>query len=346
MALLWMEGFDTYNAFTDITRHERYYEEIAGSDPVFITGSSGSGQALEADSKANDIGFTFSQASTSTFYGGFSIKIDEYNPAERYVFRFFEEANANESFYIVMHSGKVHIHRGTTTLVSTALMAVNKWHYVAFKIFLDNTTGTVDIYLDGILSESASSIDTIDAGGGATIQHVYIEFPSGIYMAIDDVYFGDDSGSDLTDVVTVASIETLLPDGAGSSTQFSPDGAASPSGDNYQNVNGSTKDDDTTYNTSSTATHKDMFTMGSMSASSGTVYAVQVKGAYAKQDAGYREVRNVLLSNATTSNGATKGVIYSDYQTNADIFENDPDGGGNWTVSAVNAIEAGYEIVS
>jgi len=342
MALLWMEGFEGYSSYADIMNDNRYAEDTTSGAATLVSGRGG-GQALQCANSAMIALVILPQNSSSTIYGGFAFKDTSSTTSIRDIFHFGGDSSATPTFYVGIYNKTVYISTSlsdTTPLVS-ARYITNVWHYVSFKIFLNNSTGTIDLYLDGVLEDSGTGLDTIGSGADSTIKVITFDAPN-LYTSVlfDDIYFGDDSGSDLTDIVKEIAIESLLPDGAGGSSQFTP-----LSGSNYQNVDETTSDGDTTYNSSSTATHKDLFTTASMSTTSGTVYAVQVKNKFSKDDASYRTVKNKIKSSATESDGSTTGATYSEYKTNVDIFENDPNGGGNWTISSVNAIEIGYEVV-
>jgi hypothetical protein len=71
--------------------------------------------------------------------------------------------------------------------------------------------------------------------------------------------------------------------------------------------------------------------------------AVQVATVARKDDAGSRSLRAVLKSGATTANDATLGTLYAVYD---DRFEVDPATGTAWTKAAVDARQAGVEVVA
>lgn len=341
MALLWVEGWDNYTDYTEILEDRRYHEEFSASSPTLVAGRSG-GQALRLNNSSNEFRCYLDQNSTTTVFGGFAIKINTASTGGYYIVVFHDEFQTGKTIAISIDD-EYFVSVGLSTDRSSNLVSCRlkegKWHYVSYKIVFSNTVGEVYLYLDGALADSATNVDTIDSGSG-NIRRINIESPSLWSIDIDDMYFGDNSGSDLTDVVHDVVVERIKPDGAGSSTQFTPS-----AGSNYQNVDEDTPDDDTTYNESSTAGHKDLFSVANLSSSTGTVYAVQNQYYANKQGVGTRTIRSKILSSATEGDGATTGLLDSAYLFNTDIFENDPNGGINWTPTSVNAVEIGYEIV-
>ncbi len=64
-----------------------------------------------------------------------------------------------------------------------------------------------------------------------------------------------------------------------------------------------------------------------------------------KDDGGTREGRALIRSRETTAHGATRALTTS-YAMYGDVFDQDPDTDGAWTESAIEALEAGVEVVS
>jgi len=135
-------------------------------------------------------------------------------------------------------------------------------------------------------------------------------------------------------------VPTLFPSGAGSSTQMTPS-----AGSNFQCVDETSPNGDTDYVSDSVVGHKDLYAMGNLPSTSGTIKGIQVLSYDRKDDAGTRQIKNKIKSGATEADGATV-TLGTSYVYVRDIFEHDPDTGAPWTPSGVNAIEAGTEIVS
>jgi len=340
MALLFMEGFENYSTVTELYQDPRFFSDFNGGDPVFESGRV-SGQSLRFDNDGESVGCYLPQDSTATIYGGFGFKYVQTNIVQ--IISFSDSSNGeifDIEFVVSGPTVTLAIKNGATTLAETSPLSASTWYHIGFKVLMSDTVGTAAIYVDGVLDDSNTGLDT-SANGSTAVNR--FAFHGGVNHDInfDDVYIGDDSGSDMTDIVGDLFIEQLVPDGVGSSTQFTPS-----VGSNYQNVDDTTPDDDTTYNESSTSGHKDLFTAANLSQPVNTVYAVQISSKFNKQQAGTRTFRNKVLSNVTEGNGATVGMRYQSYSYKTDLFENDPDTSSAWTESGVNAMEVGYEVVS
>lgn len=343
MALLVIEGFDGYNSKTDFYDNEKYFEEVSGT-PTFVTGRSGSGKAINLAGITTTNVFLPAQ-STDTIFMGFAIRInagtDDYP-----IFEFYGYPNSTLNNFVVNYGAsprRISIGRYSTNhLVETPELNLGQWYYISFDMLINNSAGSITLYLDGVQVDSVSGVDTLDTSGNTNVIRFVARGTTsgGLDFDIDDLYFGDNSGTDLTAQVGDVSIEQLVPDGAGSSSQFTPS-----AGSNYQNVDELTPDGDTTYNSSNTVGHKDLFTCSNLSTTPGTVYAVQLDIKANKQDVGTRTYKPVIKSNATEGDGSEQGLTDGSYKTKSFIYENDPDGGGSWSGSSVDAMEIGYKVV-
>jgi len=211
------------------------------------------------------------------------------------------------------------------------------WNYVEMKATIHDSTGSVEVRLNGAAVISATGLDTQSTGNAQTTEVRFWQ------AYVDDLYVVDTTGSaPYNTFLGDVRVRTLYPDGAGSSTQWTP-----LSSTNVSNIDETgTADDDTTYNSSSTPAQKDLFTFGNLPDVSGTVLAVQARWKARKDDGGTREARSVIKSAATTDNGPTEalGLTYVSYL--GDVLTADPATSAAWAIAAVNAIEAGYELIT
>lgn len=230
-------------------------------------------------------------------------------------------------------TGAVRVSRGNigTSLGQSAggVILNNVWHYIEMTLTRNASTGSFEVFVDGVSvlsatgqNTGASSIDGVGFNGGYTNQN------------FDDVYVTDTATR-----IGECRVETLRPS-ADSSVQFTPNAST-----NVSRVNTTTLDGDTTYNASSTVGHKDLFDMGDLSSTPTAIYAVQTMVNARKDDAATREVRTNLKSGATTVNGTTLALAAS-YTIQSDVYENDPNTSAPWTASGVNASQLGYEVVT
>jgi hypothetical protein len=211
------------------------------------------------------------------------------------------------------------------------IVKLNVWHYIEIELVrATGSSGSVNVYLDGILVAALASTNT----GSAAIDA--IGFSSGVgNVNYDDLY-----------VVNAATrlgecrVETIRP----TSDTATKDFTRSAGSDNYLLVDDPTNDSDSTYNQSGTVGHKDLFGMGNLTGSP-TVKAVSPVFFARKDDATARTVRSYMVSGATTQNQTTRGMTTS-YAAFQELYELNPDGSVAWDATSVNALQVGYEVVS
>jgi hypothetical protein len=114
---------------------------------------------------------------------------------------------------------------------------------------------------------------------------------------------------------------------------------------NWMEVTEDNNDGDTTYNSTATVGAQDMFNYQPLSANAPLVLAVQQIGSYRKDDASARTLSQVLSSGGTSVVSAARPLSTS-YFYFVDLYPLDPNTGAAWTVAAVDAVQAGYSLIS
>lgn len=227
---------------------------------------------------------------------------------------------------------------GTVLFTGSTVIAANNFYFFEIKYTVHPTAGYAELRINGVVQGTFTG-NTKNGGTNNSIDRVHFTSSNfdGNYW-IDDVYVADNNGSRNNDFLGMVRVQTLLPNGAGSSTQFTP-----TSGANYTTVN-DVPDNTATYNSDTVAGHRDTYAMGDVGAATGTVFAV-AQTMHARQlDAGTATIKQAQKSGATVSYGATRtlGATMAAY---TDLFETNPASGSPYTVAEVNALEAGAEIV-
>ena len=338
MAILLMEGFEGYGTYTDFNRR---HATDGTSFFAIQTGRDGVGKSME-------LGFSSSEAwlrhavSDTSYVLGFGFYRESVNVAYDIVTLLAEDGVSEQLVLRQDASGGLFLDRGATNLDSNAYgLLSNTWYYIEIDVtWGDGTAGAYDVYVNGQNIMSGTSVDTRNITGDNCVG-VELQGNSAGNAWFDDLVCIDGSGTDQTTRIGPCFIETVIPNADGTTVNFTPS-----AGSNWQNVDdGNAPDDDTTYNSSSTVNHKDLYGMAALTGNIGTVYAVMARSMVRGVDAGTRGLKAVARSNVTEVDGTEKFVdqryIYIDH-----IYENDPNGGGAWTESAVNAAEFGIKITT
>lgn len=365
MALLFMEGYDKISGNTGTAAqqdvkdyflyHHPHQNWSGSSNPQVLTGRLG-GLAL---SHGND-GFVdqnwwnaefHPDDATDTAIVGLAVKAPEFNGNQTGDLLAFwdvlQTGGAEHIVILVEHGVNLIIQRGSTTIgFAPKVMQMNRWHYLEAKVTVSNSVGSVEVRINGKTVVNLSGIDTQN-GGSAEISMVRFRHSDGagngksLQFLIDDIYVCNDVGTVNNDFLGLTSVETLVPNAAGDSAQFTPS-----AGNNHDNVDDDEGDDgDTTYNQSTTSGHKDLFGCQDLTNITGTIHGVQVEAIARVTSATPQPIITKVKSSTTEGSGTTRGIASTpEYVGVRDIFEQDPDASAAWTTTTVNAMQIGYEV--
>lgn len=281
----------------------------------------------------------------STIYAGFRFRITQ-NQTRFHFYNLMDGAafqvgiGMNSSYQLNVYSGS-----SSTSLGNSGLYLFpndGSWHYIEIKVVIHNTTGSVEVKVDGTVRLTATNINT-RAGSSNNYANVFRLGGAGqdyVRVKLCDFYICDDQSAINNTYLGDVRVECLMPSGAGTTTNFTPS-----AGSNFQNVDETAPNDDTDYNSSSTVGNKDTFAMANLAATTGTIKGVQVFSRARKDDAGTRTLKNKVRSGATEGDGASVNMATS-YDRMISLFETNPATVTAWTPTEVNAMEAGYEVVA
>jgi hypothetical protein len=352
MALLRLDSFDHY-ATADIT--EKHTD--AGSGTISTTGlgrcgteayiNSTSGSALRTGVTNTDetgvVGVAFWPGQLNS---GGGIEIGDAD-------------NDILCFLVFAADGSLQLWTGPNIVIgnleatsAAGLLSDNIWSYIEFKWRIHDTLGTLEVQHNGVSVASASGLDTIPADNG-----LYTPRPpwrqtnlitAGAAGRFDDLYILNGAGGVNDDFLGDVHVEALLAEldsvaGGGTYKQWT----ASSGTDMGAMVDEEPPDDDTTTLSESTTTERVTVTHPDITLASGTVYGLQAV-VNAKKDntsLGTRTIANVIVSGATTDDGATQSLT-TDYKFFMEIHDVDPNTAVAWTVAGVNAVESGIQLVA
>lgn len=242
--------------------------------------------------------------------------------------------------------------RNGTVLGSTAYALTNNAYYhLEFKAVIHPSAGTVDVYINGINRISLSGLNTrVTANSSCNQVSIGPDVTAGNAVApvwdFDDVIFWDGQTTDqagnpdIHDVIGDNGLAWLLPTGAGTTTQFTPD-----SGSNYARVNEATPDGDTSYVEDATVGHIDTYAMADLPASAVSVLSlVQISNAR-KTDLGSRSIKSEIRTGGTNYASTLVSALGDTYLYEwGGSWGTNPNTGVAWTPSDVNAIESGQQV--
>jgi hypothetical protein len=238
---------------------------------------------------------------------------------------------------------KLHLGDGGTVLATSAaaMLTSGPWFFLEISATVADSGGRCIVKVNGATAIDFTG-DTKNGGTNSTLDCV--RFAAATNGAennntyYDDLYICDGLGSVNNDFLGDVRVQTLLPTGAGSSTQFTPS-----TGSNWDNVN------DVpyvagTYNSDSTSGHRDTYAMSDLMVGTGTIFGVQDNILALKSDAGAANIKAALKSGSTVyyDSDAALGTSLAGFQA---VREIDPATSAVWNPTNVNAIEFGAEVV-
>ena len=270
------------------------------------------------------------------------------------------DARATQHLYIgqATSTNKIEIRRGnwTGTLLATSATAtipLNTWCYIEVKATLHDTTGSCEVRLNGASAVSVSGVDTKNGGTLGTFSSLMIgsqaNYGGAATLSWDDLYICDNvdgttltpsQGAAFNDYLGDVRVRTLLPNAAGSSTQFATTG----SGTNYENVN-DVPPVTTTYNSSGVSGQRDTYNLDNASIAGGdSVLAVVASNWMLRDNTGAISAKTAVKSGSTVGYGASNALTTSRvlYQ---DAMALDPATSATWANAAIDSLEIGAEVV-
>jgi hypothetical protein len=242
----------------------------------------------------------------------------------------------NDQLFVVVESDRsISVRRGSSTgsiigQTAAGLFVTSAWNYIELLTQMADSAA-LELWFNDDQKLNLTGVDTTNTSN---------QYASEIRLGgsfVDDVYIGDTNADRLGDV----RVELRNVNAAGTYTEWTPS-----TGSNYQNVDESPgHDSDSTYNKSATVGQRDTYNMTSLAATSGLIKVVEPIAVMRKDDATLRQAALLLKAGSTLDVGSTEtlGLTYAAYRKRYVI---NPDTGVAFTISEVNALEAGVKVIT
>ncbi|WP_407280618.1 hypothetical protein U5817_10060 [Aromatoleum evansii] len=336
MALLFMDGFDHY-ATADIVKK---WSVNNGATIEEGTGRRG-GNALKSAAGSGFVSKTL-PFSVGTLICGFAFSPITAGFSDRNMFELMDGATLHLALRHNASTGMISVLLGSTVIATTttSIAVASGYAYVEFKATIHDTTGAYELRINGVPALSASGIDTRNAGN-ASVNAVRIgnTGTNGHISLFDDFYACDSAGLTNNDFLGDVRIDTIFPNGAGTHQSWTPS-----TGTDHAALVDETAPNTTDYLTGGAAGTKETLGLQDLSVN-GAILGIQVNNAVSKTDAGACTIKNLIRSGSSEASGQTFAPSTS-YLYSSSIHEADPATGAAWLTAAINALEAGAEVVS
>ena len=338
---------DSFDHYTTITNKWDAVSNVAGVSIHSDAGRNGTnGLKFEL---GYQIGYSVQKnlPLASTYIVGTAVYIPGNVPNADTPFLSFREGSINHVVIHITADGHLKVYRNTT-LLSTSVNALSfdTSYYIEVKATINDSTGAVIVRVNGVDWVNISAVDTQNGGSGVIGNILIGNFYSslgavGVSVYLDDLYICDTAGSYNNNFLGDIRVETLLPDGGGSNTDWTPS-----AGSNYDCVNESAPNSDTDYVYTSNVNDTDSYTYSDLTSATGSVKAAVVWAFSKKDDGGTRLIRAVAKSGATTGDNGSDLAPGTSYSYLQGLFEINPDTSSEWTISEINGAEFGVKVVS
>lgn len=337
--LRFLDSFDHYAIPAGLAYKYNSYSDTTGVNGMgSVTGRRSGSSALAIRASADFIGITLD--SQPTWIVGFAIYLLGTETAE--LLRFNDQDGTTQLSVQITNAGLIQLWRGGTsgTLLATSATAIGitAWIFVEAKCTIADSGGSFEVRVNETVMVTYSG-DTKQSSTLASAIRIQLFGRSSDYY-VDDLYICDGTGSVNNTYLGDIRVDALRPVGAGTYADFT----RSTGANNWDNVDDTTIDAETTYNYSNTVGHKDTFDCANLTALPATIYGMQMNVAARKDEAGGRSIKTVQRIGSTDYDGSSVLGMGTSYTVLRQIYETSPATSAAYTESEINGAEFGYKV--
>lgn len=339
MALLLIEGFETYGSLTGTSLEDELIKKWGeadmsgvGGDGAIVTGRDG-GKGITL---AKYTSFEYIVTTDKTdWVCGFALKVN--NTSARMVLNIRRRLGGGHLDLRTTAGTDLNAHllgSGVADDTAAAVLTVGQWHYIEVKLNIHDTTGSYEVKIDGSTELSNSGVDTNNASGSTGVGIMfYNDETTG--PSYDDVYICDNTGAQNNDFLgdsTIAAIDPI--------SDVTTEWGAFGGSNHYDLLDDNPSDENTTYIETGSPTAIDLWGFEN-AVLFGNIYGIQINAEISStSDA----VDLRVVSGATTSDAVgTDNTVANDpsFITFTRIVELDPNTSSAWTLSNLNTAQFG-----
>lgn len=276
----------------------------------------------------------------ATLYAGFAYRMGALSGSVHRICGFYDGGTTDQITLTRETDGSIAVRRGNssgTIVAQSAAGVLNTaavWVHLQVRITFHGSTGAVEVRREGATVASASGVNT-SSTGNAYASIFWVAGPSGTGTAwADDVWVSDSAFQG------DCKVECLHPTADGNTNNWTATGET----ERYQCVDDAAANDgDTSYVTANTLDDKQLFEMGNLISTVGTIKGGKFSHVSRKDDAGSRNLVGVVRSGGSDYDQSDNAQSET-YAVYTDYLEQDPATTAAWTISGANAVEYGVKI--
>lgn len=356
MVLRWVDGFEGYGAggadpapvgvladkYVGVNDETRMNIETANtrwSDSDYVLGMSDGAVYSQYLTPETNI-----SGNTAIAGVGFYINNkDQWASAQTWPPLVFRNSTGGVNVRLVHTNGTFTIWGPNETYLGGTRLNIERftYHYLEMKVYSHQSSGTVELRMNGCPVCSLSSVNTVLSAGNPSVRCGIGDNTTAIYCSqfsrFADFYVCDTTGNTCNDFLGPVRVETLWPDSDDNVNWTTTANSAN----HYENVNLLERDGTTDYVEESGSGVLDLFTLDNTSVTWDTIHGAVAwtAAAYSGSNA---NLQQVLSSNGTTSNSANITLTTAYLFDSPHIAETDPDTGNSWNSTTINALKSGF----
>ena len=334
MALRFMDGFEHYSIPSQLPMKWTSYNS---SGINTMTGRRAGTTALRLNYTADTVSLTLDPQ--STWIMGFAFYMFGNETTD--LIRFYDPTDGIQLSINVGIDGTIRLYRSSSTLLaqSTNALSMGTWNYIEIKFTIADSGGLFEVRVNESVWVTFTG-DTKQSTSLSTVSR-FVLYGRTSDCGYDDFYICDATGTANNDYLGDCRIDTIFPNGVGNIDDFIVQGATT----NWEAVDETVFDGDTSYNYSNTVSAKDTFAFTNVPAITGSIFGVQASIGARKDDAGGRVLRAVTRLSSTDYESSNI-PLSTDYLFGRAIWEKNPNTSAAWAEADINGAEFGYKIQS
>lgn len=252
--------------------------------------------------------------------------------------RFMDSGGNRQASIQITNTGAIRATSGVSTILGTSAAGVwsaDVFHYLEVEFVLSDTVGVFKVWVDGVQVFNLTNVDTKGQTAATFTELQFTLSGSGAGgTRFDDFYLCDTAAR-----LGEARVETIRPVSDTADKDWVPNSGTT----NYTQVDDTVSDGDTTYVAAATVGDLDFYALANLSEAPSTIWGVAPTMIARKDDVASRGLSMSINSGGSIATGSTKAMT-AGYAMTRDIYQLDPNGGGAWTGTAVDALLLGIEV--
>jgi hypothetical protein len=340
MALLHMDGFDSYSVLADLG-----FEYSAFTGTLSTTGGRYGGGAYQADDSDGKRLIKILASTYTELWQGCAVKHTGAGAQQGTVFNFTSSFGAEVQITYDPSTNTWSAYRGdrATSLGTYAgMLNATSWHWVEARCVFSPTVGVVELWIDGVRVINLTAQNTRQNGSATGFNQVILGDVSTHHTlkVFDDWYVLDTSGSVNNARLGECRINTLVP-----TSDASPNnGTRSTGASNFSCVDEAQNNTTDYVDLTNTSGQTELYGMSDLSVTPTAIYAVRNVVQAQKTDVDALSLSAIIKSNTTTATGTAVVQTNGAYVHTLQIQEVDPDTSAAWTFSGINAMLCGVKV--